>query len=73
MGLSPYSKASWEDKLNYPQAALVAIDTQTGAVKALVGGRRAGAGRHLTVLYPATDLPVLHSKCLPISRRWTAA
>ncbi len=39
MGLKPYQKASWVEKGNYPQAALVAIDPKTGAVKALVGGR----------------------------------
>ena len=39
LGLSVYSDAEWEEKLNYPQAALVAIDPQTGAVKALIGGR----------------------------------
>jgi membrane carboxypeptidase/penicillin-binding protein len=39
LGLPPYDDASWDEKLNYPQAALVAIDPQTGAIKALVGGR----------------------------------
>lgn len=39
MGLPPYQKATWDEKLKYPQAALVAIDPATGAVKAMVGGR----------------------------------
>ena len=39
MGLPAYDEASWEEKLDYPQAALVAVDPHTGAVKALVGGR----------------------------------
>ncbi len=39
LGLAPYDSASWEEKLNYPQAALVAIDPQTGAIKAMIGGR----------------------------------
>ena len=39
LGLSPYEEASWQEKLNYPQAALVALDPKTGAVKAMVGGR----------------------------------
>ncbi|HPG40950.1 MAG TPA: PBP1A family penicillin-binding protein [bacterium] len=38
-GLPPYQEASWQDKLNYPQVALVVIDPKTGAVKAMVGGR----------------------------------
>ncbi len=38
-GLPPYQEASWQEKLHYPQAALVAIDPRTGAVKAMVGGR----------------------------------
>jgi 1A family penicillin-binding protein len=39
LGLPPYDEASWDEKLNYPQAALVAVDPQTGAIKAMVGGR----------------------------------
>ncbi len=39
MGLPPYQQASWDEKANYPQAALVAVDPATGAIKALVGGR----------------------------------
>ena len=39
LGLPPYDLVTWEDRLNYPQAALVAIDTHTGAIKALIGGR----------------------------------
>ncbi len=39
MSLEPYDKASWEERVNYPQAALVAIDVRTGAVRAMVGGR----------------------------------
>jgi len=39
MGLSPYDEATWEEKLSYPQAALVAIDVKSGAVVAMVGGR----------------------------------
>ena len=39
MGFPPYEQASWEEKLNYPQAALVAIDVHSGDVKAMVGGR----------------------------------
>ncbi len=39
MGLSPYEEAPWAEQDKYPQAALVAIDPKTGAVKALVGGR----------------------------------
>jgi 1A family penicillin-binding protein len=39
LGLQPYDKATWEQKGNYPQAALVAIDPATGEVKAMVGGR----------------------------------
>ncbi|HOH06401.1 MAG TPA: PBP1A family penicillin-binding protein [bacterium] len=39
LGLDPYNKASWEERINYPQAALVAVDVRTGAVRAMVGGR----------------------------------
>ena len=39
LGLPPYNKASWEQKTNYPQAALVAINPRTGEIKAMVGGR----------------------------------
>lgn len=39
LGLASYEDASWQEKLNYPQAALVALDPRTGAIKALVGGR----------------------------------
>ena len=39
MGLPPYEEASWQDKLEYPQAALISIDAKTGAVVAMVGGR----------------------------------
>lgn len=39
MGLTPYQQATWEQKTSYPQAALVAVDISTGAVKAMVGGR----------------------------------
>jgi 1A family penicillin-binding protein len=39
MGLPPYSEASWDNKAQYPQAALAAIDPRSGAIKALVGGR----------------------------------
>ncbi|MBN1996988.1 PBP1A family penicillin-binding protein [candidate division KSB1 bacterium] len=48
LGLKPYDEADWEEKLDYPQAALVALDPQTGAVRAMVGGRdfqRAPFGR----------------------------
>lgn len=38
-GLEPYATADWEQKVNYPQAALVAMDVHTGEVKAMVGGR----------------------------------
>lgn len=39
LGLPPYDEASWQDKLNYPQAVLVALDPKTGGIRALVGGR----------------------------------
>ncbi|MBN2355343.1 transglycosylase domain-containing protein, partial [candidate division KSB1 bacterium] len=39
MGLPPYTEAGWEAKGHYPQAALVALEPYSGAVKALVGGR----------------------------------
>lgn len=39
MGLEKYEDAPWSEQAKYPQAALVAIDPRTGAVKALVGGR----------------------------------
>jgi len=39
LGLLPYAQASWEQRGNYPQAALVAVDVRTGAIKAMVGGR----------------------------------
>jgi 1A family penicillin-binding protein len=39
LGLPPYAEATWEEKLSYPQAALVALDTKSGAVRAMVGGR----------------------------------
>lgn len=39
LGLPSYKQATWEEKINYPQAALVAIDPKSGAVKAMVGGR----------------------------------
>jgi 1A family penicillin-binding protein len=39
LGLTPYDQAPWAERGKYPQAALVAIDPRTGAVKALVGGR----------------------------------
>ncbi|MBN1559234.1 PBP1A family penicillin-binding protein [candidate division KSB1 bacterium] len=39
IGLEPYETSTWAERETYPQAALVAIDPKTGAVKALVGGR----------------------------------
>ncbi len=39
LGFKEYELASFEDKLHYIQAALVAMDPRTGKVKALVGGR----------------------------------
>jgi len=39
LGLPPYNEATWQEKLNYPQAALVSLDPQTGAIKAMIGGR----------------------------------
>jgi 1A family penicillin-binding protein len=39
MGLEKYEDAKWSEQDKYPQAALVAIDPRTGAIKALVGGR----------------------------------
>jgi len=39
MGLDPYADATWEQREQYPQAALIALDLKTGAVRALVGGR----------------------------------
>lgn len=39
MGLPSYEEATWAEKLNYPQAALVALDPKTGKVRAMVGGR----------------------------------
>ncbi len=39
MGLEKYQDAPWSEQDKYPQAALVAIDPRTGAIKALVGGR----------------------------------
>jgi 1A family penicillin-binding protein len=39
LGLKPYDQAGWQEKGDYPQAALVALDPLTGTVKALVGGR----------------------------------
>ncbi len=39
MGLTSYNDADWHEKLDYPQAALVAVDPHTGAVRAMVGGR----------------------------------
>jgi 1A family penicillin-binding protein len=38
-GLEPYNMATWSEKVNYPQAALVSLDVHTGEVRALVGGR----------------------------------
>lgn len=38
-GLPDYAAASRQERKNYPQAALVAIDPKTGKIKALVGGR----------------------------------
>ncbi len=39
LGFQPYELATTEEKKNYIQAALVAIDPRNGKVKALVGGR----------------------------------
>ncbi len=39
LGYEPYEDAPWSERENYPQAALVAIDPKTGAVRAMVGGR----------------------------------
>lgn len=39
LGMTPYDQAPWAERAKYPQAALVAVDPKTGAVKALVGGR----------------------------------
>jgi 1A family penicillin-binding protein len=39
MGLASYEGATWAEKLNYPQAALVALDPKTGKIRAMVGGR----------------------------------
>ena len=39
MGMDAYESAPWSEQDKYPQAALVAIDPRTGAIKALVGGR----------------------------------
>ena len=39
LGLTPYEEATWKEKLDYPQAALVALDPKTGKIQALVGGR----------------------------------
>lgn len=39
LGLPEYKNASRKERVNYPQAALVAIEPKTGKIKALVGGR----------------------------------
>ena len=39
MGLPSYEEATWAEKLNYPQAALIALDPKTGKIRAMVGGR----------------------------------
>ncbi len=39
LGLKPYDQAGWQEKGEYPQAALVALDPLSGTVKAMVGGR----------------------------------
>ncbi|RPH99930.1 MAG: PBP1A family penicillin-binding protein, partial [Calditrichaeota bacterium] len=39
LGLQPIEQVPWAQRKNYPQAALVAVDPKTGAVKAMVGGR----------------------------------
>ncbi len=39
LDLPPYELAPWQDKLQYPQAAMVVMDPKTGAIKALMGGR----------------------------------
>jgi len=39
MGFAPFDSASFTEKRQYPQAALVAIDPRNGKVKAMVGGR----------------------------------
>lgn len=46
--LPPYAEASSESKtdpLSYPQAALVALEPQTGFIKAMVGGRDYGSSQ----------------------------
>jgi membrane carboxypeptidase/penicillin-binding protein len=46
--LSPYAEASSErrtDPLSYPQAALVALEPQTGFIRAMVGGRDYGSSQ----------------------------
>lgn len=37
--LAPFREASPAERVNYPQTSLVAMETTTGAVRALVGGR----------------------------------
>lgn len=39
MGLPTYRNASFNERLNYPQAALVSVDPKSGDIKAIVGGR----------------------------------
>ncbi len=39
LGLPPYQDARWDQKGDYPQAALICLEPQRGTVKALVGGR----------------------------------
>lgn len=39
LGLTSYDQVSWTEQEDYPQAALVAMDPKTGAIKAMVGGR----------------------------------
>lgn len=39
LGLPPFNQASANERQNYPQVALVAIEPKTGEIKALVGGR----------------------------------
>lgn len=39
IGLKDYEEAPWEEKLTYPQGALIALNPHTGAIQAMVGGR----------------------------------
>jgi penicillin-binding protein 1A len=77
LGLPPYEEASWDKKVNYPQAALVALDPYTGQVKAMVGGRdfrraplnramairrQAGSAFKPFVYFSALELPTVTPK-----------